>query len=98
MYEFIDCIPKGKDSAITTENLVIMGGFKDRRDMQKTIEAARNSGFVIASKCDDGGGYYIPQTVSELKSFIVTLDNRARHTLRSLQSAKQMLDDMESKK
>jgi len=92
-----DYIPLGSANAITTEELVRLTGFNSARELQAGIETLRNQGYVIASKCHDGGGYFIPETAHELKTFIRTVENRAKHSLRSLQSAKRMLDELEEK-
>lgn len=96
MINLKDYIPHGEQNAITTQDLVRIGNFKSPRDLQEQIENLRCAGHVIASKCHDGGGYFIPESSHELKTFIKTVENRAKHTLRSLQSAKKMLDDMEN--
>ena len=88
-------IPVGYENRVSTEQLVIIAGFKSPRLLQKHIELLRNSGAVIASTCRDGGGYYRPQTVPELQSYVNTCESRAKNTLRSLKSARKMLRELE---
>ena len=89
-------IPHGYDQRVLTKQLTSIGEFKTPRHLQRHIELLRNSGAVIASTCQDGGGYYIPQTALELRMYIQTCENRAESTLRSLEAAKQALKQMES--
>lgn len=94
MLNILDYIPTGEVNAITSRELASLCGFKSVRDLQTQIEILRGQGFVICSTSKAPGCYFIHETEHELRAFVRTLNNRAMHTLRSLESAKQALDDL----
>ena len=90
-------IPHGFENRISTELLTNLGGFKTPRHLQKHIEYLRNhSDAVICSTNQHGGGYYVPVTKAEIRAFVRTCENRGRNTIKGLQSAKRMLQEMDN--
>ncbi len=89
-----DYLPTGKQNAVPSKELADLLGFDTVRELQKAIERERQAGAVILSTCTDGGGYFLPADESEIKEFIRTLSNRAKHTRRSMESAQDALDKM----
>lgn len=87
----MEVLQEGKENAISARDLCTYLGFDSIRCLQKEIERERKAGAVILSTCQDGGGYFLPETAQEVKQFIRTLENRARNTFAALKSAKRLL-------
>lgn len=68
--------------------------------LQKQIEIERRSGKVILSSTTPPGGYYLPAAgdTMEIRKFIRTLENRGENTLRALESARELLEELEGDK
>lgn len=85
----------GAGNAIRTAELVKMTGFHSARDMQKQIERERAKGFLILSRGGPGGGYFLPAEgeagQKEIRTFVRTLEARARNTFRTLRAARAAL-------
>lgn len=96
MQELLDLIPFGSKNAITTSELVNRLRVTNARNAQKLIEEAHADGHVICSLSQPPGGYFRPLTASELRTYIKTVENRAKNSLAALKSAKKMLAEMES--
>lgn len=89
-----DSLHYGKGNAIPSKTLAQSLGFQSVRDLQRQIERERAAGAVILSDpC--GAGYYLSDDPIELRSFIQTLNARARNTLRAAESAQRALDEVE---
>lgn len=86
-----DSLRYGKENAIPAKTLAEALGFRSVRDLQKAVERERDAGAVIL--CDSqGAGYYLSEDPDELLRFIQTLEARAKHTIRSTESAQRALD------
>ena len=74
--------------------------FSSVRMLQKQIEAERRSGKVILSSTTPPGGYYLPAAgdTMEIRKFIRTLENCGENTLRVLDSARELLEELEGDK
>ncbi len=94
--KIFEYIPHGEDNAISSEELAKLGGFKNVRELRNYIETLRNSGYVICSKSNRGGGYYIHDNSHELKHYVRTVQNRIINSQRSLSSAMRELDLIET--
>lgn len=90
----------GKENALTPEYLAVKYHFSSVRMLQKQIEAERKAGKVILSSTTPPGGYYLPTVgdTMEIRKFIRTLENRGENTLRILESAKELLEELEGDK
>lgn len=88
----------GKENALSAEYLVVKCHFSSVRMLQKQIEAKRKAGKVILSNTTPPGGYYLPAAgdTMEIRKFIRTLENRGENTLRILESARSLLEELES--
>lgn len=89
----------GKENALTPEYLT-ENAFSSVRMLQKQIEAERKAGKVILSSTTPPGGYYLPAAgdTMEIRKFIRTLENRGENTLRVLESARELLEELEGDK
>ena len=87
---------EGKQNATASQTLADLAGCKSVRELQEVIAQERAAGAVILSTCKDGGGYFLPANLGEVKEFIVTLESRGRNTLLALESAKAYLKQIES--
>ena len=85
----------GKQNAIPSKRLADLAGCKSVRELQQVIAAERAAGAVILSTCENGGGYFLPESVGEVKEFVRTLESRGKNTLSALQSARKYLKDHE---
>ena len=90
----------GKENALSAEYLVVKCHFSSVRMLQKAIEAERRDGKVILSSTTPPGGYYLPAAgdTMEIRKFIRTLENRGENTLRVLESARELLEELEGDK
>lgn len=90
----------GKENALTPEYLATKYHFSSVRMLQKQIEAERKAGKVILSSTTPPGGYYLPAAgdTMEIRKFIRTLENRGENTLRVLESARELLEELEGDK
>ena len=61
--EILNKIPQGKDNAISRQALRYATNTSDRQ-MRRLIHEAREAGNII---CSTGKGYFIPETVEEIK-------------------------------
>ena len=84
----------GKENALTPEYLTVKCHFSSVRMLQKQIEAERK---VILSNTTPPGGYYLPAAgnTMEIRKFIRTLENRGENTLKALESARELLKELE---
>ena len=90
----------GKENALTPGYLVVKCHLSSVRMLQKQIEAERRAGKVILSSTTPPGGYYLPAAgdTIEIRKFIRTLENRGENTLRVLESARELLEELEGDK
>ena len=87
----------GKENALTPEYLAVECNLSSVRLLQKEIERERKSGKVILSSTVPPGGYYLPAEgdTAEIRRFIRTLENWGSKTLSILESAKELLKELE---
>lgn len=87
----------GRENALSPEYLAVKCNLSSVRLLQKEIEMERRSGKVILSSTTSGG-YYLPAAgdAMEIRKFIRTLENRGENTLRALESARDLLKELES--
>ena len=93
-----ELLPTGKENAIKSQRLADLIGCKSIRELQQIIAEERAKGTVILSTAQNGGGYFLPQNEMEVREFVQTLQNRGKHTLAALESAKAYLRKSEEMK
>ncbi len=91
----MDVLQTGKENAISARDLCTYLGLNSVRELQHVICRERQAGAVILSTCQDGGGYFLPETDQEVRQFIRTLENRAKNTFAALRSARGFLRQQE---
>lgn len=84
----IDLIPRGKENAITREQLCSLTGMNDGA-VRKAIRKLIDEGAVIMSGCHTKG-YYQPTSYDELDAYIEELTNKGLSCLKRANSAKEM--------
>ena len=91
---------QGERNAVPSRELRKWTGLKTNRELQIVIAKEREEGKLILSTCRNGGGYFAPSDgalgVSEIRSFIATLNNRAVNTQKALTAARKALGDGDS--
>ena len=80
----------GERNAVSRTELAMFFN-EDERAIRKTIERLRRSGIVIASSKQ---GYFYPETVAELTSYIHREERRSKQIHTVLNSARAMLQQM----
>ncbi len=93
-----ELLPTGKENAVKSQKLADLIGCKSIRELQQIIAEERAMGSVILSTSQNGGGYFLPQNEMEVREFVQTLQNRGKHTLAALESAKAYLRKSEEMK
>ena len=66
-------------------------------DASKTDRSRTQGRQVILSNTTPPGGYYLPAAgnTMEIRKFIRTLENRGENTLKALESARELLKELE---
>ena len=87
----------GRENALSPEYLAVKCNLSSVRLLQKEIERERRSGKAILSSTVTPGGYYLSAEgdIAEVRRFIRTLENRGSKTLSILESAKELLKELE---
>lgn len=85
----LDFIRKGRDKAISLENLASATGLKPRMARQ-LVREKRLEGYIIAS---DSSGYYIPSDPVELNGYIRHTEKWAKSILATLKNARRKLKE-----
>lgn len=91
--DYVRILPKGKQNAMSTADLVALMNFKDIRSLRADIARSRAEGQIICSSTK--GGYYLPATREELKEFTRSMENRAKEIFIALKSARKALREIE---
>ena len=90
-YKIAPLLPRGKENAISSADLLSMSGLHTTRQLQTQIAAERIMGALILSSTT--GGYFSPdygeKGKNELTEYIRSLQARALNTLKILKSAKE---------
>lgn len=87
----------GKENAKTTEELMKVCGFKHKRDLMYQIARERESGCLICSVTSGSGGFYIPDSIEELREFVCSMESRGKSIFRVLKTARAKLKEAEKK-
>lgn len=85
----------GERNALSPDYLRAILGLTSNRAVQKQIEHERRQGKVILSSTQPPGGYFLPESVHEIRQIIRTLQNRGSKTLDALDGARKLLEEFE---
>ncbi len=84
-----EILPRGKENAISSQELAEKLGFESVRKLQIDVSRSRGAGQIILSATT--GGYYLPVDDEEIEEFVAVLMASAINTFRALKSAKEKL-------
>jgi DNA-directed RNA polymerase specialized sigma24 family protein len=88
-------IAKGKENAISRQELCLLLGLPDRA-VRKLIQDARDRGEVILND-SSGAGYFTSSDIGELKRQYRTNRNRALSVLRQQKYLRRKIEELEMK-
>ena len=91
----LDFIPKGKENAISKENLCKLTGIKDERIIRDAIKRQVESGVPILSSSGHKG-YWYSEDLEEIKEFIRENDHRSNALNRTTAKLKKRVYEMEN--
>lgn len=89
--KILAAIGYGADAAVPSRELQAITGLNER-ELRKLIETLRRQGHVIIS-CNSG--YFFPETLEEVQTFINKESHRARSVFYTLKSARKLAKQME---
>lgn len=86
-----DFLPRGKNNAISPQELMWKLGFKDARALRADISRARADGQMILSSQGGRGGYYLPASDEEVGEYIKVMTTRAKSSFIAVRAARTYL-------
>jgi len=93
----VDLLPVGAENAMSKQTLVALCGYSSVRQLQEKVAIERANGAVILSS--SSGGFFRPSSGEkgrqEMKSYVSTMDARAKNTFKAAESAKAALAVLE---
>lgn len=92
--KLLSVIGHGVDYATPSRGLQAITGLNER-ELRKHIETLRRQGHVIISS---NAGYFFPETLEEVETFINKESHRARSVFRTLRSARELAKQMQDNK
>lgn len=86
-HELMELIPRGKENAVTAQELAIL---KDstRRNISRMVHEARSDGYLILSGRQ---GYYLPKDMEEVTEFYKRSRKQAVSLLAVLKTARKIV-------
>lgn len=90
-----ELLNRGKENAITTEELMKACCIEHRRDLTHQIAKEREAGALICSTTGGQGGYYLPGSREEVMEFINSMSNRAKNTFKAIKAAREYLKQID---
>lgn len=91
IYEYLEeCGAVGPDRAVNGETLRKYLELPPRR-LNEQINRERREGKVICSRTDNGGGYYLPATVEDVRELVRQQEGRIRAHALTIRAARQWL-------
>lgn len=90
----VDILPVGEQNAVPRRQLASMMGISERH-LRRRIAAERRAGALILSTTENGGGYFRPGSVQELRRFVASMSSRGRETFAALEAARTAIADTE---
>jgi len=90
-----ELLNRGKENAVTTEELLRACHFENRRELTLQIANERAAGALICSRTSGKGGYYLPADRAEVQDFINSMSSRARNTFKAVKAAREYLKQID---
>ena len=90
-----ELLNRGKENAITTDELMRACHLEHRRDLTMQIARERAAGALICSTTSGQGGYYLPESREEVAEFINSMSNRAKNTFKAVKAAREYLKQID---
>lgn len=90
-----ELLSRGKENARTTEELMKACNFSNKRELTQQVARERAAGAIICSTTSGNGGYYLPQNRDEIRSFVNSMDRRAKNTFKAVKNARKILQETE---
>lgn len=90
-----ELLNRGKENAITTDELMRACHLEHRRDLTMQIAKERAAGALICSTTSGQGGYYLPESREEVAEFINSMSNRAKNTFKAVKAAREYLKQID---
>ena len=90
-----ELLNRGKENAMTTDELMRACHLEHRRDLTIQISKERAAGALICSTTSRQGGYYLPQSREEVAEFINSMSNRAKNTFKAVKAAREYLKQID---
>ncbi len=91
----VDYIPVGERNALTASELSRFMG-TDRRDVTRSIQAARLRGVPICASCGWPRGFYMAEDPDELRRYLQRFRGRLGEILRTYKALKRFLKKWEA--
>lgn len=88
-----ELLSRGKENAITTEELMRACNFSNKRELTQQISKERAAGVIICSTTSGNGGYYLPKSKDEIRNFVNSMDRRAKNTFKAVKNARRLLKE-----
>lgn len=82
----------GEKSAISTPDLCRVLGITDTRELRQIVAKERKAGALILSSC---AGYFLPESVDEVRRFVAHEDKRARSIMTAIKPARDILKQLD---
>lgn len=89
-FSVVSLLPRGKENAISTSELINLSGCSSARELQQIIAKERCAGAIICS--GSKRGYWLPKDRKEVEEFCRTMDKRAKNIFNATKSAKRYLE------
>ena len=90
-----ELLNRGKENAITTEELMRACNMGNRRDLTLQVAHERAAGALICSTTSGHGGYYLPNSREEALEFIESMSRRAKNTFKAIKAARMYIKQID---
>lgn len=92
-----NCIPEGKENAITYQQLCIKWDCNERKVRQILHELSYNDNGdnLILIRSSHGKGFYKTDNIAEINRYRQEITNRARHTFAPLRKIRRVMKERE---
>ena len=91
--DIVNCIPIGRDNAISRQELCIKTGLSDRK-VRNMIKMARRN--IVILNIQDGSGYFLPgvDDTALVRKYLKQEERRAKSIFWALKSARKYIEEI----